>query len=206
MNFYFTLSREAECEYTVNKSRFIGSCAGVCSSDEAVSFINEIKRRYPDANHHVYAYCIRQPEYSRYSDDGEPQGTAGVPVLEAVKKNSLTDACVVVTRYFGGVLLGAGGLVRAYSHTAASALKASGTVKIGLCSVLRIVCDYSFYKTAASLIEKFSGKTENTDFSADVKINFLISGEKEYLFREQLTEMTLGRVKAEKIGERFDSI
>ena len=105
---YLTVGKYAETEYIVNKSRFIGCCKPVSTAEEAVGFINSVRAKHREATHNVYAYAVRYPEYSRYSDDGEPQGTAGQPTLDVIKKSGLTDVCIVVTRYFGGVLLGAG--------------------------------------------------------------------------------------------------
>ena len=118
MENYKTVKNDANAEFIEKKSRFIGYCRPVKSQDEAVNFINEIRSIHRQATHNVYAYILREDNIMRYSDDGEPAGTAGVPVLEVLKKENLTDIAVVVTRYFGGVLLGAGGLVRAYGKSA----------------------------------------------------------------------------------------
>ena len=125
MEDYTTLLQYAKHTYEEKKSVFIGECAPVRSEAEALSFINNIKKKYSDARHHVYAYILRENSIMRFSDDHEPQGTAGMPVLDSMRKRGCTDAVVVVTRYFGGILLGAGGLVRAYSHAARIALDAA---------------------------------------------------------------------------------
>ena len=111
---YLTLRSAADAEYTVNRSRFIAHAAPVESAEAANAFIAGIRAQYPDATHNVFAFLVRQPEYARYSDDGEPSGTSGMPVLQVLKGNGLTDSIIVVTRYFGGILLGTGGLARAY--------------------------------------------------------------------------------------------
>ena len=206
MNDYLTLSRESAEEYIVNKSRFIGYAQPVSTAEEAVDFINVIRARHRDATHNVYAYAVRSPEYSRYSDDGEPQGTAGMPVLDVIRKNGLTDCCVVVTRYFGGILLGAGGLVRAYSHSASIAVQAAGIVKMSLCSVLRVSCDYGFYGRLSSLVPESGGTVEDTDFGAEVTMTFRLPAEKEEPFRRALTELSFGKVWADKIAEKYDSV
>lgn len=203
---YLTLDQYAFDEYVINKSRFIGYACPVTSSDEAVDFINSIREKHRDATHNVYAYAVRQPEYSRYSDDGEPQGTAGMPVLDVIKKNELTDCCIVVTRYFGGILLGAGGLVRAYSHSAVLAAEAAGIVKMGLCAVMVCVCDYGFYSRLSSLIPETGGTVENTVFGENVSVSFRIPADREAFLQKQLTELSFGKVKAEKIGEKYDKI
>lgn len=206
MNDYLTISQYSAEEYIINKSRFIGYAAPVSSAEDAVDFINEIRARHRDATHNVYAYAVRSPEYSRYSDDGEPQGTAGVPVLDVIKKSALTDCCVVVTRYFGGILLGAGGLVRAYSHSAKLAVEAAGIIRMSLCSVMELSCDYGFYGRVPALLAGFSAVTESTDFGENVNVRFRIPAEEEKNFSDQLTELSLGRFSSLKIAERFDSV
>ena len=206
MNDYLTLARESAEEYIVNRSRFIGYAMPVETAEEAVDFINEIRSRHRDATHNVYAYAVRSPEYSRYSDDGEPQGTAGMPVLDVIKKNQLTDCCVVVTRYFGGILLGAGGLVRAYSHSASLAVQAAKMIRMSLCAVLRVTCDYGFYGRLSALVPESGGTVEDTDFGAQVSVTFRLPAEREENFRRRLTELSFGKVSADKIAEKFDSV
>ena len=206
MNDYLTLARDSAEEYIVNRSRFIGYAMPVETAEEAVDFINEIRARHRDATHNVYAYAVRSPEYSRYSDDGEPQGTAGMPVLDVIKKNQLTDCCVVVTRYFGGILLGAGGLVRAYSHSASLAVQAAKMIRMSLCAVLRVTCDYGFYGRLSALVPESGGTVEDTDLGAQVSVTFRLPAEREENFRRQLTELSFGKVSADKIAEKFDSV
>lgn len=124
---YKTVSKESCTEIVRQKSRFIAHVSPVTNEGEAIDFINKIKKLHPTASHNVYAYICREQNSQRYSDDGEPSGTAGVPVLEVLKKEGLTDACIVVTRYFGGTLLGAGGLVRAYGKGRLTGNCRSGT-------------------------------------------------------------------------------
>ncbi len=206
MKEYITVENRYSEEYIINKSRFIGYCAPVTTQEQAVEFINEIRKRHSDATHNVYAYMIRTPEYSRYSDDGEPQGTAGMPVLDVIKKSGLTDVCIVVTRYFGGILLGAGGLVRAYSHSAKIAATGAKIITMSPCSVLKVTCDYGFYGKLTTLVPEFGGITENTDFAENVTLVFRLPSKNEEGFVKQLTEESFGKVFAEKIGEKFDSI
>ena len=130
MNTYKTVRGFAFDELVEKRSRFIGYCKPVKTQDEAIAFINEIKSKHWDARHNVYAYVIRDEGISRYSDDNEPQGTAGIPVLDSIRKRGITDCVVVVTRYFGGVLLGAGGLVRAYSAAAKLGIDAAGEMEM----------------------------------------------------------------------------
>ena len=206
MNDYLTLARDSAEEYIVNRSRFIGYAVPVATAEQAVDFINEIRARHRDATHTADASAVRSPEYARCSDDGGPQGTAGMPVLDVIRKNGLTDCCVVVTRYFGGILLGAGGLVRAYSHSASLAVQAARIVRMSLCAVLRVSCDYGFYGRLASLVPETGGTVENTDFGAEVTMTFRLPAEKEDAFRKQLTELSFGTVSADKIAERYDSV
>ena len=139
---YYTISKPANDSFIEKRSEFIGYIAPVKTNDEAVDFINSIKAMHRKARHNVYAYILRNDNISRYSDDGEPQGTAGVPVLDVLQKRGLTDVCVVVTRYFGGILLGGGGLVRAYSHAASLACDAAHIMNMCLCRRLKIKTDY----------------------------------------------------------------
>ncbi len=206
MKEYITVEHRYDEEYIVNKSRFIGYACPVTTQEEAVEFVNEIRKRHADATHNVYAYQIRSPEYSRYSDDGEPQGTAGMPVLDVIKKNGLTDVCVVVTRYFGGILLGAGGLVRAYSHSAKIAVEGANIIKMSPCCVLKVVCDYGFYGRLSTFVPESGGIVESTDFGENVTMVFRLPQKDEDSFRKELTELSFGRVEAVKIGEKFDSI
>ena len=127
---YRTVRHRASAEFIERKSRFIGHICPVQTQEEAVAFIQEQKSKYWDATHNVYAYVLREGQTRRYSDDGEPQGTAGIPVLDVLLKEELTDCVVVATRYFGGILLGTGGLVRAYGHTSKIAVDAGGIVTI----------------------------------------------------------------------------
>ena len=145
MEDYKTVENNAEAEMIERKSRFIGYCRPVKNQDEAVDFINEIRAMHRQATHNVYAYVLREDNIMRYSDDGEPAGTAGVPVLEVIKKEGLTDVCVVVTRYFGGILLGAGGLVRAYGKSAKLGIDEAVRIEKIYCNLYLVRCDYSTY-------------------------------------------------------------
>lgn len=142
---YNTLSKYETAEILEKKSRFIADAAPVQTEAEALAFIAGIKSRYPDARHHVYAYSVREgdTQFIRYSDDGEPQGTGGLPVLDVLKKKQIENAVVVVTRYFGGILLGAPGLTRAYSGSAAEVVAKSGIAEIFACRKLTVTVSYS---------------------------------------------------------------
>ena len=137
---YKTVLQEAQDDFVEKRSRFIGYVRPVSTEAEALAFIAEKKSKHWDASHNVYAYILRDGGVMRYSDDGEPQGTAGIPVLDVLQKSGVTDVVVVATRYFGGILLGGGGLVRAYSHTASIALQAAGIVTMRECLMLEVLC------------------------------------------------------------------
>jgi uncharacterized YigZ family protein len=140
---YKTVSKGACDEFTEKKSRFIGYCRPVSTEDEAIEFLNAVRAKHRDARHNVYAYIVRENNIMRYSDDGEPAGTAGMPVLDVLRKENLTDVAVVVTRYFGGTLLGTGGLVRAYTQGAKIAVEAAEPVEKILCNIYSVKCDYA---------------------------------------------------------------
>ncbi|MCQ2490343.1 MAG: YigZ family protein [Ruminococcus sp.] len=200
---YLTISAPAEASFVEKKSEFIGYIAPVKNGDEAVEFINSIKSMHRKAKHNVYAYIVRQDNISRYSDDGEPQGTAGVPVLDVLRKRGLTDVCVVVTRYFGGILLGGGGLVRAYSHAASLACDAAQVMDMRLCHRIRISADYGMYGKISYILPGFSTLTESSDFGSEVVLKILVLSEKIDALRKELTEVTNGAVSITDLGELY---
>ena len=157
---YRTIRAAASAEFVEKRSRFIGYISPVTTQQDAIAFIDSIKSKHWDATHNVPAYIIREGNICRFSDDGEPQGTAGMPALNVLQKEELTDCVLVVTRYFGGILLGGGGLVRAYSHAAKIAVDAGGIVTRAECSIVKIRCDYTFYGRLASLIPEQGGIVE----------------------------------------------
>lgn len=206
MSEYKTVRQRANDEYTVKKSRFIGYAAPVATQREALEFIAEISKKHWDATHNVYAYVLRDGGVKRFSDDGEPQGTAGIPVLDVLEKSGVTDCAVVVTRYFGGVMLGAGGLVRAYSHSASIALAAAKIVTRTLCDRMRVTCDYNFYGRLSSLVPECGGITEDTVFEDSVKVIFYMPQTLVGAFNARLTDAGNGRYFAEKIDEMYADI
>lgn len=203
---YKTVERESSDFFIEKKSRFIGYVKPVETQDEAVAFINEIKTKHWDATHNVYAYVLRENNIQRYSDDGEPGGTAGMPVLDVILKENVTDVCVVATRYFGGTLLGAGGLVRAYSHTSKIALNAGKIITMAQCSVLSVNVDYPFYERAVKLLEEFSANIINTDFANDVKITFSVRENLAEYLNERLIDLSGGKYKTDFLNSKFDKI
>lgn len=201
---YTTLEKESESEFEEKRSIFIGSAAPVKNEDEALAFIRKIKNKYPDATHNVWAFVLEGGYVQRYSDDGEPQGTAGMPVLDTIRKSGCSDAAIVVTRYFGGTLLGAGGLIRAYSHSASLALEASHIITYENYDVLRLVCNYSEYQKYSAELEKTDAVIDGTDFSEFVTIRFAMNKKEYPRFAEKIREMSAGKTECEKIGERYE--
>ncbi|MDR1628883.1 MAG: YigZ family protein [Oscillospiraceae bacterium] len=200
---YLTLAKPAQDEYIVKRSRFIGYATPAKTQEEALAFLSEIRARHWDATHNVYAYILRENQIKRYSDDGEPQGTAGVPVLDVLQKEGLTDCAVVVTRYFGGILLGGGGLVRAYSHAAKLAVDAASVIKMELCCVLFVRCGYSFYGKLNALVADFGGEVQNTVFDDAVSMTFSLPKTLVGVFGAKLTDASLGKLSAICTEERF---
>ena len=206
MSDYLTLSKEASDEFIEKRSRFIGYAKPVKTQEEAMAFINEIRNKHWDATHNVYAYVLREGQARRYSDDGEPSGTAGVPVLDVLLKENITDCVVVATRYFGGVLLGAGGLVRAYSHTSKIAVDAAKIIKMSVCTVLSVACDYNFYGRLSSLIPEYGGIIEDTVFGENVTVQFYMPNANVPFFDAKLVDQSLGKFSSVKICEKYAQI
>ena len=200
---YKTVSREAQDEFVEKRSRFIGYCKPVKSEQEAVAFINEKRSAHWDARHNVYAYSLREGNIKRYSDDGEPSGTAGMPVLDVILKNEVFDVCVVVTRYFGGILLGTGGLVRAYSQAAKLALEAGEVIMMENCAVCSLDCSYNRYGKVAAIVAEHSSGTDDTIYGADVTLKFYIKPSNIPALEKKLADATAGEVKITQEKEEF---
>lgn len=206
MDNYKTVKSFAHDELTEKRSRFIGYCKPVGTEEEAVEFINKIKKEHWDARHNVYAYSLREGQVMRYSDDGEPSGTAGVPVLDVIRKSGITDVVIVVTRYFGGVLLGTGGLVRAYSAAAKLGLEAAGIVDMCLCSECEFSCTYNQYGKLNTLIIDKGGAVDNCDFADNVIISFHIPADSVAQLQKEFADATAGEVEIEMKSEKFFEI
>ena len=201
---YTTLEQTAEIEFIEKKSVFLAVAAPVKSEEEALALIRARKKDMPDATHHVFGYTLKGGVLARYSDDGEPQGTAGMPVLDTIRKSGADDALVIVTRYFGGTLLGAGGLVRAYAHAAKLALEAAHIVTYETYAELAVSCSYSDYQKLSALLPRFGAVIDDTDFADCVTVCFAIKAPLLPDLEAALQEMSNGAVKAEVLGERFD--
>ena len=193
---YKTVSCENSDEFVEKRSRFIGYCKPVKTEKEAVDFINEIRSKHWNATHNVYAYSLREGNIKRYSDDGEPSGTAGMPVLDVITKNDIVDVVVVATRYFGGVLLGTGGLVRAYSQCAKIALSSARVIMMCMCYDCKLKCTYNQYGKVSALISDTSGVIDDTVYESDVIINFHLSTDKYDALNKKLADATSGQVMA----------
>ena len=204
MKSYKTIHHRSKFEYEDRKSVFIGEALPVKNETEALAFLESVRKTYPDARHHVYAYVVRENSIMRFSDDGEPQGTAGIPILDIIKKRGLTDIAVVVTRYFGGTLLGTGGLVRAYSASALGAIEEAKIITYDLYTQITISISYSDYQKLSGVFEEFEFRTDDTDFGANVEILGRVTSVKIEDFSKRIVEGTSGRSNIEILGEKFD--
>lgn len=204
MESYITVRHEATAEYEDRKSLFLGFAAPVSSEGEALSFIESIKRKYPDANHHVYAYVCRENSIMRFSDDREPQGTAGMPVLDVIRKRAVTNVAIVVVRYFGGTLLGTGGLVRAYTAAAQEALVNAEIVTYDIYNEIKLISSYSDYQKLSGVFSKCNFTTTDERFAEEVEITGKILKSTGGELIDMLTQISAGRIKFEIISEKYD--
>ena len=201
---YITLEREASASFIEKKSELIGYACPCKTEQEALDFIAKIRKKHADAKHNVYAYQIKENNIARFTDDGEPQGTAGMPVLDIIKKTGFTDACIVVTRYFGGILLGTGGLVRAYSHAAKLAAEAAHVITYERFITCELICDYTDYDKIRASYQGVGLMVDGVDFAADVTQRLAVRAPEYDGFCTALTELTNGTVLIETTGDRFD--
>lgn len=190
-------------EYSEKRSRFIGQLWPVETEEEALAHIAAVKKTHYDARHNCFAYIIREGGITRYGDDGEPQGTAGQPILAVLSGAGLENVCCTVTRYFGGVLLGTGGLVRAYTAAAKAAAENAGVSRMAKWQSVRIRCPYSMFERIKRLLEEQEAVTEDTEYGADIVISALVREDRTETFSAALTEISAGNIVAEPIGERF---
>lgn len=202
MEEYLVPTGFGEDEFVEKKSRFIGRAWLVESEDEALQKIQEMKKQHYDATHNCWAYIIRDGAV-RFSDDGEPGGTAGMPMLQVLQREGLYNVVCVVTRYFGGILLGAGGLVRAYTKGAKIAVDAAGKSMKRVWTVLYVPCPYSFYERVKLETENFGGIIRKTDFGAEVELEILFPQAQANPFLEKLTDMTSGTVEGMEVGQEY---
>lgn len=203
---YKTVLENASDEFVEKRSRFIGYCKPVKTEQEAIDFINEKRSEHWNATHNVYAYSLREGNIKRYSDDGEPSGTAGMPVLDVIVKNEIFDVVVVVTRYFGGVLLGTGGLVRAYSHGSKIAVEAAKPVIMQNCLVCEARCAYNQYGKVSSLIIGVGAAVDDTVYESDVLVKFHIKPDLLGTLNKKLADATSGGVTVEQKDEQYFAV
>lgn len=191
---YCTVAAAAQAEFEEKRSRFIGSIAPVSSEEEALAFIASVRAQNRDARHNCHACLLRAGGIKRFSDDGEPQGTAGKPILEVIEREGLTDTALVVTRYFGGILLGAGGLTRAYAQAAKLAVDAAQRVWMRPAVLVGVECDYSLYGKITYLLPRYEAQAQAPDFAGEVRLTLLLPEERLDGFARELTELSAGRV------------
>ena len=203
---YFIPDLEPEacyrCEETIRRSRFIVSLAHTPTPDAARAFVERIKREFPDATHNCWAYIIRDGAV-RFSDDGEPGGTAGMPMLQVLQREGLFNVVCVVTRYFGGILLGAGGLVRAYTKGAKIAVDAAGKSMKRVWTAVYVPCPYPFYERVKLEAAAFGGILRKTDFGAEVELELLFPEGQVSAFLEKLTDLSSGTVEGMETGQEY---
>lgn len=202
-DYFVPFAAYGEDKFEEKRSKFTGRLWRVETAEEAVSRIREMRETYWDATHNCYAYILREGNVMRYSDDGEPQGTAGMPILDVLRHEQLENCLCVVTRYFGGVLLGTGGLVRAYTKGAQIAVAAAGVQRMSLFSVALIACPYNLYEMVLHLLPDYDCAAEQTDFGADVTLTVTLPAGGEERLNAALAEATAGQVYAEVMETRF---
>ncbi len=202
MEEYLVPSGYGEDEFTEKKSRFIGRVWYVETEEEALERIQEMKKKHYDATHNCWAYVLKSGAM-RFSDDGEPGGTAGNPMMQVLQKEELYNIVCVVTRYFGGTLLGAGGLVRAYTKGAKIAIDAAGRSIKRVWSVLYIPCPYNFYERVKLEAESFGAVMRDTQFGAEVELEILVPRAEAQTFLDKITDMTAGTVEGMETGQEY---
>ena len=202
MDEYLVPTGFGEDEFIEKKSRFIGRVWPVETEEEALEKIQEMKKKHYDATHNCWAYVIKDGPM-RFSDDGEPGGTAGNPMMQVLQRENLYNVVCVVTRYFGGILLGAGGLVRAYTKGAKIAIDAAGKSMKRVWSVLYVPCPYSYYERMKLEIEAFDGVLRDTQFGAEVELEILIAQPKAQAFLDRVVDMTAGTVEGMEVAQEY---
>ena len=206
MTEYYIPTAHSETELVEKRSRFLGQVWRVSTEEEARARIEETKKKRYDARHNCWCYRVREGGAERYSDDGEPQGTAGQPILNVFQREQVTNVVCVVTRYFGGVLLGAGGLVRAYTQAAKDALDAAGISVVRRWVAMEVPCTYSQFEEVRREVFHFGGVEENVDYGADVLLSVLIPEERAAQFAAHLLDASAGTIQVLEAGECFRDV
>lgn len=194
---YKTIAQPCEAKFIEKKSEFIGYLCPVETEEQAIAFIEQIRAMHRKATHNCYAYILRENNAARHSDDGEPGGTAGVPIYEVLRKEGLVDVCCVVTRYFGGIMLGAGGLVRAYTKGAKDAVDAAQIKCMAAAEQLVVTVDYGLYGRLAQVFLDFDARVENEEFADNVKITLYVREESAQKLCDKLVDTCNGSVSVE---------
>ena len=205
MTEYYIPTQASETTFVEKRSEFIGHVWRVESEEEARAHIEAMKKRYYDARHNCWCYIIKDGPV-RYSDDGEPQGTAGQPMLNVFQREGVENVCCVVTRYFGGILLGAGGLVRAYTQSVKDALDAAGISVVRRWIAMEVPCTYGQFESMRREVAAFDGVVENVDYGADVVLSVLLPEEKAVDFAAHILDATAGTVEVLEAGEAFKDV
>ena len=206
MEKYLTIFEESQAEYVEKRSKFIATLRHVESEAQAAEFIDEMRSKYWDARHNVFAYSVAGGTLSRFSDDGEPHGTAGKPMLDVIVGSGITDVAVVVTRYFGGVLLGTGGLVRAYSKATRDAIDNAQFAEMIPCTIFSTVCEYTDHQRLTDLIERNGGQIESTDFTDKVTLSYCFKDELVEGFLPKLSEYFSARLEAVETERKISAV
>lgn len=199
---YLVPTKAAQDEFTEKRSRFIGHIFPVETEEEALAELARLRQKYWDANHNVYAYIIRGGA-TRYSDDSEPQGTAGMPVLEVLRREGLNNVLCVVTRYFGGILLGAGGLVRAYTKAAKLGVDAAGISEKRIWQTVDIPCPYGLFDRVKTEVTSCGGQVMQTEYGAEVLVRAIFPQTQTKNFQARLTDLSCGKVSGEVTGQEY---
>ena len=202
MKEYRIPTQDASAEFIERRSRFIGYIFHTETEEEAIARIKEIREKHWDATHNVYAYIIKDGA-TRFSDDGEPGGTAGMPVLQVLQREEMYNVTCVVTRYFGGILLGAGGLVRAYAHSAKIGLDAAGRSMKRVWSGIYMPCPYSWYERLKLEVAAFGGIIRNTDFGMDVEFDLLLPEAQTQPFLDRVFDISSGTIEGMITGQEY---
>lgn len=205
MSEYFIPAGAGEAEFTEKRSSFLGHVHMVETEDEAKTFVAEMKKKFYDARHNCWCYIIKDGAV-RYSDDGEPQGTAGIPMLEVLKREGVTNVVCVVTRYFGGVLLGTGGLLRAYTKSAKDALDAAGICVVRRWVKAEVMCSYSLLERLKTECAAAGGVVADIEYSADVCLKLLLPEDKTEDFSQRIADVTAGASTLKITGEEFKPV
>ncbi len=205
MSEYFIPAGAGEAEFVEKRSSFLGHVRYVETEDEAKAFVTEMKKKFYDARHNCWCYIIKDGAV-RYSDDGEPQGTAGIPMLEVLKREGVTNVVCVVTRYFGGVLLGTGGLLRAYTKSAKDALDAAGICVVRRWVKAEIACSYAILERLKTECTAIGGVVADIEYSADVCLKLLLPEDKADAFSQRTADVTAGTSALKITGEEFKPV